>query len=89
MIFESLAELIAELSGRFGDARRANDLAVDVREWFTHDNRNNNQGDEQHAVHSGGDEKREHIIDEENVGERTINYGDASLGAYVSLEARR
>lgn len=46
MIFESLSDLIAKLSGRFGDAGRTNDLAVDVGEWFTNDDSNNDQSDE-------------------------------------------
>lgn len=89
MIFNSLSELIAELSGRLGNTGRSNDLAVDVGEWFTDDNSNNNQSDEQHAVHASRDKERKRIVDEENVGDYAINYGYASLDAEVSLEARR
>ena len=89
MIFESLSNLIAELSGRFGNAGRTNDLAVDVGERFTDDNGNNNQSNEQHAVHSSGDEKRKDIVDQKDVGDCAIDYGYASLDVEVSLEARR
>lgn len=89
MVFPSLSELIAELRGRFGDAGRSNDLTVDVGERFANDDSNNNQSDEQHAVHPSRNEKRKDIIDEENVGDCAIDYGYARLGAEVSLEARR
>lgn len=85
MIVPSPLKLIAELSGRFGDAGRTNDLAVDVGEWFTNDDRNNNQSDEEHTVHSSGDEEGKTIVDEENVGDCAIDYGYASLDAEVSL----
>lgn len=90
MIFESLSKLVTELRGRYGDAGRTNDLAVDVREWFTNDDSNNNQSDEQHTVHSSGDEERNAIVYEENEGDCAINYGDASLDhAEVSREGRK
>ena len=85
MIVPSLLDLVAELSGRFGHTGRPDDLAVDVGEWFTNDNSNNNQSDEQHTVHSSGDEERKAAVDEENVGDCAIDYGDASLDAEVSL----
>jgi hypothetical protein len=61
----------------------ANDFAIQVREWFANNDRDNHQSNKEEAVQDGVDQEGENVIQEENDSDGAVEYSNADL--YTSL----
>ena len=79
VLVKALLEFIVQCRCRFGNAVRANDLAIQVRQWSADDDSNDGQGNEHHAIHPSVKEIWEDVVDVEDESNSTVQDGNASL----------
>lgn len=54
-------------------------MTVKVRKWLADGDSHDDHGDQKHTIHAGVDEKRQRTVEEENIGDCAIKYGDTGL----------